>query len=210
MNKILACVLCLTIFLSGCRDASQQTMETSDPAPFRVIGYATAASIPEIIPYDQLTHINYAFLIPNADGTVVLPPNLWKLEKIVNLAHENNVKVLISVGGWGWDNQFEELAANPESRERFIQNILDFTEEYKLDGVDMDWEYPDPGESSQNFLSLMQGLRDGLPPEKLLVFDAKMGWDPLCKFLSVPAPETEYPRANTTEQFQAIWKKRSG
>ena len=55
-----------------------------------------------------------------------------------------------------------------------------------------------------------QAVIDELPPEKLLVFDAKMGWDPLCKFLSVPAPETEYPRTNTTEQFQAIWKKRSG
>jgi len=26
----------------------------------------------------------------------------------------------------------------------------------------------------------------------------------------VPVPDTDYPRTNTTEQFQEIWKKRSG
>ena len=42
-----------------------------------------------------------------------------------------------------------------------------------------------------------------VPPERLLVFDVKDGWDPLCAFLGVPVPETPYPRENTTEQFQA-------
>lgn len=40
-----------------------------------------------------------------------------------------------------------------------------------------------------------------LPPEKLLVFEAKEGWGPLCEFLEVDVPDTDYPRVNTTEEF---------
>jgi len=32
--------------------------------------------------------------------------------------------------------------------------------------------------------------------EKLLVFNVKEGWDPLCKFLNVPVPEIPFPRVN--------------
>ena len=42
-----------------------------------------------------------------------------------------------------------------------------------------------------------------VPPERLLVFDVKDGWDPLCGFLGVDVPVTPYPRENSTEQFQA-------
>jgi hypothetical protein len=142
--------------------------ETPMPqTPFRVIAYVTGAVVPEVIPYDQLTHLNYAFLIPNADGTFVPLTNLWKLQKIVADAHAADVQVLISVGGWGWDAQFETLAADPVTRAAFVQNLTDFVTENDLDGADVDWEYPDPGPSSQNFLALIQELRQAMP-DKLL------------------------------------------
>ena len=43
----------------------------------------------------------------------------------------------------------------------------------------------------------------GVPKDRLLVFDVKQGWEPLCAFLGVPVPETPYPRENSTEQFQS-------
>lgn len=42
----------------------------------------------------------------------------------------------------------------------------------------------------------------GVPKERLLVFDVKEGWEPLCRFLGVPVPATPYPRENSTEDFQ--------
>ena len=95
----------------------------ADEEPFRIIGYVTQAANVETIPFEQITHINYAFLIPKADGTFEMLPNGWKLEKLVSLAHDNNVKVLISVGGWGWDAEFEALAANPDTTENFCPGI---------------------------------------------------------------------------------------
>ncbi len=40
-----------------------------------------------------------------------------------------------------------------------------------------------------------------IPPERLLVFDAKQGWEPLCAFLGVPVPEEPFPRKNSPEEF---------
>jgi len=42
-----------------------------------------------------------------------------------------------------------------------------------------------------------------IPAERLLVFEAKDGWKPLCDFLGVPVPEQPYPRNNTSEEFKA-------
>ena len=140
---------------------------TPPPAPFMILAYATEGIVAEVIPFDKLTHINYAFLTPQADGTFNPINNGWKLKQIVTAGHAKNVKVLISVGGWGWDQQFEAMAASAESRGAFVQNLKTFVDEYQLDGADIDWEYPDAGESSQNFLALIKEVRAALP-DKLL------------------------------------------
>ena len=51
-------------------------------------------------------------------------------------------------------------------------------------------------------------VRRVIPPNRLLVFEAKQGWEPLCKFLGVPVPSAPYPNTNTTEEFQARMKAR--
>jgi GH18 family chitinase len=134
---------------------------------FRIVAYATDAIITSLIPYDQLTHINYSFLIPNSDGTFKTLNNSWKLEEIVTAAHEKNVRVSIAVGGWGWDNEFEAMAAVPEARSAFVQNLVAVVDQYHLDGVDIDWEYPDQGQSAQNFLALMKELREAMPEKEI-------------------------------------------
>ena len=171
MRRFVLSLSLFAVLLTSCSAAAtapiSQPAMTPAPTPFRIIAYATDGIVETLIPYDQLTHINYSFLTPNADGTFNPIVNGWKLKKIVETGHAKGVKVLISVGGWGWDAQFEEMAADPESRTAFVQNLKAFVDEYLLDGVDMDWEYPDPGPSSENFLALITELRTAMP-DKLL------------------------------------------
>jgi hypothetical protein len=42
-----------------------------------------------------------------------------------------------------------------------------------------------------------------IPPSRRLDFDIAQGWTPLCKFLSVPVPETPFPKVNSTAEFRA-------
>lgn len=42
---------------------------------------------------------------------------------------------------------------------------------------------------------------ENAPSERLLIWNASDGWEPLCKALNVPVPEEPFPRSNTKEEF---------
>lgn len=130
-------------------------------AQFKVVGYMPSwAGSVNSIQYSKLTHINYAFLLPTATGGLQAIENPSKLQSLVTLGHNNGKKVLIAVGGWnnGDDGAFESLAANATYRNNFVNNLINFVNQYNLDGIDMDWEYPDAGASANNYATLMQQL----------------------------------------------------
>ncbi|MCA1744564.1 MAG: hypothetical protein LC643_02410 [Bacteroidales bacterium] len=39
-----------------------------------------------------------------------------------------------------------------------------------------------------------------------MVYQVKEGWEPLCKFLNVAVPKTEFPRTNNREEFWDLVK----
>lgn len=53
-----------------------------------------------------------------------------------------------------------------------------------------------------------QEVIDTVSAEKLLVYRPGDGWEPLCRFLQKPVPDSGYPRVNSTEDFLGIWKER--
>ncbi|GLY25197.1 glycosyl hydrolase family 18 protein [Micromonospora sp. NBRC 101691] len=135
------------------------------PNNFKSVGYMPSWSGDvNTVQYRKLTHINYAFVLPNSNGTLRPVENPGKLSSLVSLGHANNVKVSIAIGGWndGDDSAFEALAANSATRTTFVNTVVNFVNQYNLDGVDMDWEYPDPGASATNYSLLMQQLSGAL------------------------------------------------
>jgi len=145
---------------------------------FKVVGYMPSWSGDvNAIQYSKLTHINYAFLLPTATGGLQAIENSSKLSSLVSLAHANGKKVLIAVGGWnnGDDSGFESIAANSSYRTTFVNNLLSFVNQYGLDGVDIDWEYPDPGASANNYVSLMTQLSTALHNQGKLLTAAVVG-----------------------------------
>ncbi|MCP2337049.1 sulfotransferase family protein [Actinomadura rupiterrae] len=44
---------------------------------------------------------------------------------------------------------------------------------------------------------------EAVPAERLLVYEVEQGWEPLCKFLEVPVPDTPFPQVNDTAEFAA-------
>lgn len=49
-------------------------------------------------------------------------------------------------------------------------------------------------------------VKRAVPPERLLVFEVKEGWQPLCDFLGVPAPSGPFPHTNSREEMEAMIK----
>ncbi|AXT60222.1 T9SS C-terminal target domain-containing protein [Aquimarina sp. AD10] len=149
---------------------------------FKVVGYAASwQGSANDIQYDKLTHINYSFILPNADGSLRALDNIAKLQQIVSKGHAQNTKVLIAVGGWmdGNDGPFKTLAANASTRTAFVNNLVSFVNQYNLDGVDMDWEYPREGSEPQHFELLMQELGQAMHSRGKLLTAAVVvsGWN---------------------------------
>ncbi len=43
-----------------------------------------------------------------------------------------------------------------------------------------------------------------IPADRLLVYEVKQGWEPLCSFLEVPVPDMPFPHVNTTEETSKL------
>lgn len=134
-----------------------------DPATARVVAYfPTWDGNVDNIPYGKLTHLIYAFALPTGSGglTGISMSGDTRLASLVSQAHAAGVKVLISVGGWNDTNDsiFAQLSSSSTTRTAFVNNVSTFIGNYGLDGVDMDWEYPDNSTESANFALLMGEL----------------------------------------------------
>lgn len=176
---------------AGTTESNQLTVIVNDGEVVnkgtKVIGYFTDwtdSNIDSVVQFEKLTHINYAFLIPREDGSVLPLEQPEKFKELVNKAHANGVKVLISVGGWSYkdaelDPVFVKAAANDLTREKLVDNIVKFVNDNNLDGADIDWEYPDPGSEADNYEKLMTSLNSKLKPNgKLLTAAVTAGTSP--------------------------------
>jgi sulfotransferase family protein len=67
-----------------------------------------------------------------------------------------------------------------------------------------DNRFEDKAHAIEVFKRHNQAVRDAIDPARLLVFDVREGWAPLCRFLDVPIPDEPFPRLNDTATTQAM------
>lgn len=95
---------------------------------------------------------------------------------IIELAHQQGVKVMASIGGWSMCKHFPEMAADPDKRANFIDGVRALMG-LGFDGIDLDWEYPGAfagmnftGSDADygNFLTLVKDIRTAIGDDKLI------------------------------------------
>ncbi|NJE76965.1 glycosyl hydrolase family 18 protein [Thermococcus sp. ES12] len=201
------------VLKDGSRGIPSGVLQVKTPyEPYRVIvyyiswgRYARKFYVSDI-PWDKVTHLNYAFLDLKEDGTVTYydtyadPLNLEELKEYKEKYPA--VKVLVSVGGWTLSKYFSPVAADPAKRQRFAESVLEIIRKYHLDGVDIDWEYPGGGgldsnyaspDDGKNFVLLLKTIRE--------VFDQAEKADHRDYLITaaVPADPVKASRINWTE-----------
>ncbi len=51
-------------------------------------------------------------------------------------------------------------------------------------------------------------MQSEIPAHRLLTFDLRDGWPPLCEFLEVDVPEIPFPKTNSSKEFvDEEWKQ---
>ena len=145
------------------------------PTEAVIVGYAVSWESTTPDP-KLLTHLNYAFGLIDNDFETLKIEKEARLRLMATLKKQNpNLKVLLSVGGWGAGN-FSEMAADEGHRKAFAKNCLNAVTKYGLDGIDIDWEYPTSSSAgisasaadTDNFTLLMKQLRETLGKDRLL------------------------------------------
>ena len=56
------------------------------------------------------------------------------------------------------------------------------------------------------FDSWVTHVKNTVPSDRLLVFEAKQGWNPLCEFLDLPIPIDPYPHVNDAASMLTLFK----
>lgn len=172
MKKILV-LLVWSMILSSCHE--KPYWEGLHPAEKVMIAYVTSWSKCDVDPL-YLTHINYAFAHVDSTFDRVRVDNPERLEMVAGLKKDHPyLKVLLSIGGWGSGN-FSEMAADSLLRWNFAQDCARCVDQYGLDGIDIDWEYPTTGvagisfspDDTHNYTLLMRDIRGAIGPDKLL------------------------------------------
>ncbi|KAK2012516.1 family 18 glycosyl hydrolase [Colletotrichum eremochloae] len=121
------------------------------------------------IPWNKYSDVKYAFAETTADGGFNLTKSAPdQIPAFVAAARQNNVKALMTVGGWTGSRYFSTAIGSPENRTAYVQKCLDLVQQYDLDGLDFDWEYPNrqglgcnainPNDTA-NFAAFLQELR---------------------------------------------------
>lgn len=124
---------------------------------------------PQNVDAHLLDFVIYAFALINDDGTFTVYSTRY-LTELANLKLENpHLRVVMAIGGWGADG-FSDAALTPTSRYNFAREAKRWVDEYGLDGIDIDWEYPGSSvsgirsrpEDRENLTLLLTALRDVL------------------------------------------------
>jgi chitinase len=147
-----------------------------------VVGYypswSRTAYPHSVVDYQGVTHIAHAFIFPNSDGTLDLS-GFSTYPELIQTAHANGVKVVISVGGWDEIRtpRFSQMVKDTSARSRFTATLRDFCLQHGYDGADIDWEYPSSSDRPHS-MDLFRELRDSfsaVSPPLLLSIAAPSG-----------------------------------
>ncbi len=156
--RIFATATSLWIFLLFGRDLSAAEPEPEFPKKI-FLGYVSGEQ--KNINYSLYTHLCHAFVVAEKDGTLIPQENVPNHQLAIE-AHQRGVKVLLSLGGWGWDENFAAMSLDPPAEDRYIKAVMALVEEYDYDGIDLDWEYPDTNIEIVGFERLARRFRKSL------------------------------------------------
>ncbi|KAG9036889.1 hypothetical protein FRB95_007734 [Tulasnella sp. JGI-2019a] len=158
------------------------------------------------LPVSRITHVLYSFANIAADGSIILSDawadtqikfagddstapgnNLFGNFKQLYLLKQQNrhLKVILSIGGWSYKDNFAPIIT-ANWRAQFIKTAVQMVEDYGLDGLDVDMEYP-VASNVEAFCTLLAGLRTALDALSTLTGTSKY-----LLSIAVPAGTSNY------------------
>lgn len=192
--KILKFIFILSVFFVAASCSTKENHKTqikNEQNKFLILAYYVPGKYPaDKLPLDKMNGIYFSFAHIK-DGLATLKGFTWhhdgkdhkiddstkQLKDLVAMKRKfPDLKVYISIGGWGWGKDFHEMARTDKGMKAFIDSVIKIVEDYDLDGVDMDWEFPGIEADTKDGWS-----RDDIPRFTKLIEDTRISLDKLSK-----------------------------
>ncbi len=172
-------VLSAALLFGGCI-GSYEAPDNGEKGPV-VVAYVSGGQGKPLPDFGKVTHIDYAFGRIDSTFSGLSIENPQRFKEIADLKNEYNktaqrkVFMQLSIGGWG-SGRFSEMVTDTAYRHAFVAACKKVVEDYGIDGIDLDWEYPSSGVAGissaptdiDNFTLLVKDLRNALGDDKLL------------------------------------------
>lgn len=179
MNKIFYTFF---ILMLACVTSNAQKLKKTN---YEVIAYfSTDSAAAQQYDYSKITQVIYSFGHTDSLGnfTANRSKDSAALNSFKNIkAKYPQLKILISMGGWGGCRFCSDVFASEAYTKQFAATTKKYLDDFNLDGIDLDWEYPavenypehkyQPADK-QNFTRLVKLLRASLGKNKILSFAA--------------------------------------
>lgn len=154
---------------------------SADETPRVVVYFPDYRLEKNIVPgFPGVTHLILFAGSPRPDGSVDftrVSPELIDMGKKARAI--SGLRLQVCVGGWARSRSFAEAVSSPESRKRFVEEVVFFCQENQLDGVDIDWEFPRTETERRHLEAFLGELSGELRPNGLLLSVAVSSSHPL-------------------------------
>ncbi len=132
----------------------------------------------DYLQYDLLTHIAAFDFSVDAGGNGGTP-SYWPWTDVINTAHANGVKVILTAVNFDRD-AIRTIMTDADSKSNFFQNVKSLMSQYKLDGVNIDFESlytADRGSLLNVFMAdLSQSVKQDFPNAEISFAGPAVNW----------------------------------
>ncbi|KAF8064330.1 glycoside hydrolase family 18 protein [Lyophyllum atratum] len=143
------------------------------------VDWAAGSFPPEKVNFSKFDILFFAFATPNSSSALSFGSGSQAiLKRLATAAHNSGkgTKVVLSIGGWGGCQYFSSSCSSSANRTKLVNSIKSTISNNGLDGIDLDWEYPNSPGAGQpfssadaaNLLSLLKALRTALGASKII------------------------------------------
>ncbi|KAI0758172.1 glycoside hydrolase family 18 protein [Fomes fomentarius] len=141
--------------------------------------WAADSNPPNKLDFSKFDILYFAFATPNSSSGVSFDSGSTStLKTLVSSAHKSGkgTKVVLSIGGWSGCKWFSQTMSSAANRTTFVNACVSAVNTYSLDGIDIDWEYPNESgagnphstKDAANLLSFFKSLRTALGSSKII------------------------------------------
>lgn len=160
--------------------------------------------------YNNRDEADWDKIYKNYNAAVDWPTCTFYKELMAKYPDAKVILTVRSADSWykSVKNTIQKAATGPSDADPKYKKFKKMVYHVCCDGTIMDDEkFADEEAIKADFVRHIEEVKNYVPKDKLIVLELGEGWDRLCKFLGKDVPNTPYPKANSTEEFQENVKK---